>query len=132
MASPNTLPRFVETYRSDEVLIQTADTSLTAPAVAGTVWTAGAQGSRIDLIVIQAVALTAAGMVRIFVHDGAAYFLFREVSVTAIPAPGSTTQAFHDEIDLTANPLYLASGYTLRATTAIGDDFVITAVGGDY
>ena len=131
MADVNTLPRFLAAYRSDEVAITTADSSLTAPAAAGTVWTAGAQGSRIDRIIVKAQGTTTASMVRLFIHDGAAYFLFKEVSVSAI-IPSAPVQAFIEDIDLAATPLYLSSGYTLRATTSSGEDFVVMAIGGDY
>ena len=131
MADVNTLPRFLASYRSDEVLIATLDASLTAPAVAGTVWTAGANGSRIDRIVIKATMTTAAGIVRLFLHDGATYFLFKEITTT-VAVPSATVQSFISELDLSATPLYLGSGYTLRATTSTGDDCVVAAFGGDY
>lgn len=112
-----------------------AETSLTAPSVTASVFVSGTNGSRIHRIDIIAVANTSAGMVNLFWYDGTNYRLWRSVDVDAITVaagtpPFQTTLIFPEGI-----PMPPSGGGTLFdeliATSYTGDDFVVTAYGGD-
>lgn len=99
------------------------------------VLTAGASGSRIEAITIQATASTTPGMVRLFSYDGTNYNLEGEVAVSGV-TPGATTAAYAVQLT-TANlsnllPIILPTGWSLRASTQNGEAFNVIASGGDF
>jgi hypothetical protein len=117
-------------------LLSTADTSLTAPTIAGTIFTAGTNGSRIDYIEVIGVATTTSGMVNIFIHDGTTYHLWKQVPIQAITT-STTTPSFvanlSSNVDANILPLALPSGYSLRATTTVAQTGIKVIVsGGDF
>jgi hypothetical protein len=124
-----TTPNFASTVRASAVVISTADTSRTAPTNVGTVFTAGASGSRIDEVVVSATGTTTAGVVRLFIYNGTTYFLLQEILVSAI-TPSTTVAVF--SYDATFNNLMLPSGSSLRATTNNAESFSVIAFGGDF
>lgn len=131
-----TSAQYASTPKIGSALLTTADTSLTAPTTVGTVFTAGASGSRIDYIDIQGVATTSAGIVNLFIFDGTNYFLYIQVPV--IPITSSTTAvAFSSVLSSNGNanilPINLPTGFSLRATTSTAQTGIrVTASGGDY
>jgi hypothetical protein len=92
-----------------------------------------AGGRRVSQIVIQATAATTAGMVRLFLHDGTNFRLWREVPVTAI-TPSATVAAFRQILDLVAlgEELQLPVNWSLRAATNNAEAFNVIATGGVY
>jgi hypothetical protein len=117
-------------------LLTTADTSLTAPSTVGTVFTAGASGSRIDYIEVQGVATTIAGIVNLFIFDGTNYFLYIQIPIQAVTS-STTAVAFSTTVSSNGNanllPINLPTGYSLRATTSVAQTGVrVVALGGDY
>lgn len=124
-------PSFASTPKASAVVLAaTADTSRTAPTTVGTVFTAGASGSRIDEVWITGVsASTTANQVRLFLYNGTTYYLLKEVLITAITASASvsafTTTVFFSN-------LVLPSGWSLRATTNNAESYAVTALGGDF
>jgi hypothetical protein len=110
--------------------ISTANTNRDGTGTIGTVATAGAQGTLIELIRVKATGTTTAGMVRLYIHDGANARLLAEISVSAA-TPSATVQTFEDELTPTT-PLVLPSGYSLRASTHNAETFNVFAVGGHY
>jgi hypothetical protein len=122
-------PSFAATVRASAANIATADTSRTAPTNVGTVFTAGASGSRIDEINIVATGTTTAGAVRLWVYTGSTYYLLSETLVTATTP--STAQAVFSSVS-TYNNLMLPNGYSLRATTNNSESFNVIAFGGDF
>lgn len=128
--------QYASTPKIGSALLTTADTSLTAPSTVGTVFTAGASGSRIDYIDVQGVATTSAGLVNLFIFDGTNYFLYTQVPVLAITS-STTSPAFQAIISSNGNsnllPINLPTGYSLRATTSVSQTGIrVTAQGGDY
>jgi hypothetical protein len=115
--------------------ISTANTNRDGTGTIGTVFTAGANGSRIDMIDVQATATTTAGMVRLFVHDGTTAFLMAELPVTAV-TPSATAPAYGQQLNTNTMtyflPIVLPTGYSLRASTNNAESFNIIAVGGDF
>lgn len=131
-----TQAQYAATPKLGSALLTTADTSLTAPATVGTVFTAGTSGSRIDYIEIQAVATTIAGMVNLFVYDGATYILWQQIPIVAVTA-STTSQAFVANLSSNGNanvmPLNIPTGYSLRATTSVAQTGIrVIAYGGDF
>ena len=122
-------PNFAATPRCGVVSISSADTSRTAPTNVGTVFTAGASGSRIDEVTITAAGTSTANVVRLFIYDGSTYFLLQEVLITAITAAASQDSF---STTLTFNSLVIPSGFSLRATTNNAETYHVLAFGGDF
>jgi hypothetical protein len=128
--------QYASTPKIGSALLTTADTSLTAPSTVGTVFTAGASGSRIDYIDVQGVATTVASIVNLFIYDGTNYFLYTQIPVQAITS-STTALAFNTSISSNSHPnvlpINLPTGHSLRATTSITQTGVrVIALGGDY
>ncbi len=100
-----------------------------------TVFSAGASGSRIDAIDLKAVGTTTAGMVRLFIHDGADARLLTEVPVIAL-TPSGTLPSWEAQLNTNTMtqvlPLVLPTGYSLRAATNNAETFNLLAFGGDF
>ena len=131
-----TSAQYASTPKIGSALLTTADTSLTAPTTVGTVFTAGASGSRIDYIDVQGVASTVASLINLFIFDGTNYFLYTQIPVQVITS-STTAPAFQAVLSSNSNanilPINLPTGYSLRATTSITQTGVrVTALGGDY
>ena len=90
---------------------------------------APAAGRLIEKLVVQATATTTAGTVRLFIHNGTNYRLWKEYPVPAITASASVPAfRYADTLDL---PLVLPSGYKLAAATHNAETFEVWAQGGD-
>jgi hypothetical protein len=125
-------PIFLLTPKVGMVAIATANANLDGTGTIGTVFTAGSNGSRIHKITIKAIVTTTAGMIRIYIYDGAAYKLLKELLVTAI-TKSATVSAFEYELYLPEEEaLILPTGYSLRASTEKAETFNVIAEGGDY
>jgi hypothetical protein len=123
-------PSYANAVDNTAQLIGTAETNLQVPVNSVTVLTAGASGSKIEEIVVQAsattlVATTVAGLVYIFLYDGSTYHLFDTIAVTAITA--STTVAPF-RLSKTYNNLVLKSGWSLRASQSIAGNASILKI----
>lgn len=128
----NTTPIFTLTPHIGMVAIATANTNRDGTGTIGTVITGTTYGTRISRIQIKATVTTTAGTVRLFIHDGAAYFLWREIIVTAITV-GASTAAFEYTLELLGErALILPNAYSLRASTEKAENFNVTAEAGDY
>lgn len=131
----STTAQYASTPRQAIAAIATANTAKDGTGTLGTVFTAGASGSRIDAINIKATVTTTAGMVRLFVHNGTSAFLLTEVPVIAVTS-SATAPSF--EVQLNTNtmtqilPLILPTGYSLRASTNNAENFNVLAQGGDF
>ena len=132
MAVTNT-PIFVQAPRHSAVAISTANTNRDGSGTVGTVFTANAiNGSLIDRIEIMAAGTTTAGVVRLFIHNGSSYFLWKEILVGAI-TPSATVAAFNRKIDcsIAENECPQPAGWSLRASTHNAETFHVHAWGGD-
>lgn len=126
-------PIFVQAPRSEVVAISTANTNRDASGTLSTAVSAGANGSMVRRIDITATGTTTAGVVRIFVHDGAAYRLWKEVLVGAV-TPSTTVAVYTNAIDCSVreNSLFLASGRSIKASTHNAETFNVTVTLGDF
>lgn len=121
-------PIFIDTLRTDAGEISVANTNRDGTGTVVTIFTAAATGSKVITVVVKAEGNTTAGMVRLFLYDGATYYLWYEISVSAITASG-TVQTFYS----TFSPdLILETGWSVRASTHNGETFNVIITGGDY
>jgi hypothetical protein len=121
---------YAATPRAEAAVISAANTNRDGTGTIVTVFTAGASGSRIDDVTIQATGTTTAGVVRLFLHDGTNARLFKEVLVTAI-TPSTTVAAFSST--LYGLGLTIPTGWSLRASTHNAETFnVLVFSSGDF
>lgn len=129
---PNTIPIFTLTPNIGQATISTANANLDGTGTIGTIFTAGANGTRVSRITIKARVTTTAGMIRIFIYTGAAYHLWREVLVTAITKSASVA-SFEGALEFLGDrALVLPTGYSIRVSTEKAEAFDIVIEGGDY
>lgn len=126
---------YASTPRAGIGLLSAANPGRDGTGTIVNIFTAGGTGSRIDAIDIQATANTTAGMIRLFMFDGANNRLIGEYPVSAI-TPSATQPAFSAQLT-TANlanllPLILPTGYALRASTEKAEAFNVFGIGGDF
>lgn len=132
----STTANYASTPKVGAALLTTADTSLTAPTTVGTVFTAGASGSRIDFIEVMGVATTVASLINLFIYDGSTYHLWKQIPVQAVTT-STTTPSYAAAMSSSTMPLelplVLPTGYSLRATTTVTQTGVkVIATGGDF
>jgi hypothetical protein len=124
-------PNYAAAPRASSFLVSTANSGRDGTGTLATVFTAGASGSRIDFLIIQSIAAaTTAGMIRLFIHNGTAAFLFKEVPVPVNTASASV-EAFNTVVTFDGG-LTIPSGFSLRASTQVAESFHLTAFGGDF
>jgi hypothetical protein len=105
------------------------------PGAGDLVFTAGANGSRIDRVdVINADAEASAppaNVVRLWIYDGTNARLVHEVEMPA-NSPATTVKGYKETVTF-INGLILPTGYTMRATRALGtSSYNVIAHGADY
>ena len=132
----NTTPIFPLTPKISWGVIATANTAYDGTGTVVSVFTAGANGSRIDYLKARAKGTNVATVLRVFVNNGAdptvatnnALFMERTIPATTISAVAET-QDVVVPLDLS-----LPVGYKINITigTTVAAGLVITAIGGDY
>lgn len=114
---------FFSTPRTAVAQVTTANTNRDGTGTIATVITGAANGTRVDDIEISAVASSAAGVVRLYLHDGTNSRLLREILVGTITA-SNTVAAFNSR--LTDLGIILASAsWSIRASTHNAETFNI-------
>ena len=123
-------PVFAVTPRLTSVAVSVANTNRDGTGTIVSLITGVAAGTRINEISVQATAATAAaGMVRIFLYDGASYRLWDEV---AIPIAAASASVKCVRVATTYNNLILPSAsWQLFVSTHLADTFTVTAMGAD-
>jgi hypothetical protein len=91
--------------------------------------TGDTDGTRVDMVTIKNTVTTTAGMIRFYLHNGAAYQLLHEENVTAL-TPSGTVQAF-EATWIPARPWILPSGYKLAFSTHNAENVDVCAHGCD-
>lgn len=131
----STSAQYASTPKCGVGQVSVANTNRDGTGTIVTVFSAGASGSRIDAINIKATGTTTAGMIRLFIHDGADARLLTEVPVTAI-TPSGTLPSWEAQLNTNTMtqvlPLVLPTGYSLRAATNNAETFNLLAFGGDF
>lgn len=126
-----TAANLAATPRNAVAAISAANTNRDGTGTVVTVFTAGANGSRISKIEVKAQVTTTNGMVRLFIHNGTAFFLWKEIPVTAATV-SATVLAFSASLDFSNDPLILPTGYSLRVSTHNAEAMNVHARGGDF
>lgn len=120
-------PIFSQAIRHNVEAISTANTNRDGSGTLGaSPFTAGSNGSILDYIEAIAIGTTTAGVVRLFIHNGTASFLWRELLVTAI-TPSVSIAVWSALVD--CRQRFLPSGWSLRASTHIAESFNIHCFG---
>lgn len=125
-----TQAQYAATSRTAVVSISTANTNRNGSGTIATVFSAGASGSRIDDITIQATGTVTAGAVRLYLYNGTTHFLVKEILVTAT-TPSTTVQAWnYSAVNLA---LVLQNGWSLTASTNNAETFNVAVTrAGDF
>lgn len=122
--------------------VATANTAKDGTGTVVTVFTAGANGSRVDSIKIRALGTNVATVVRIFINNGGANstptnnILFHEVTAaaTTLSEVGSLADIFLNFNGVSLPQLVLPATYKLNVTigTTVAAGLAISAIGGNY
>lgn len=123
-------PAFAVTPRIASVNIATANTNRDGTGTIGTLITGVAAGTRIAEIVVKAVGVTTAGMVRVYLHDGTTAFLFDEITVAAVASPGAATQTTRVSVAY-VNLILPNASWSVRVSTHNAESMNVTALGAD-
>lgn len=122
-------PIFAQALRHATAAISTANTNRDGSGTIGTIFTADAtDGSELERVDICAIGTTTAGVVRLYVHNGSAAFLWKEILVGAI-TPSASVAVFTRSI---REKLILPAGWSLRASTHNAESFNVHAFGADF
>ena len=132
-----TSPAYAATVDNGANLIGVLETNLQVPAHAGLIFTAGASGSKIEEVVVQAsntglTVTTVAGLVYLFLYDGTTYHLYDTIPITAVSGT-ATVAPFR--LSKVYNNLVLKNGWYLYASQSIAGNnslLKVHALGGDY
>lgn len=130
-------PAFASTVLLGAARLGAVETSTSVPTTSSVIVTAGASGSKIEEIVAEAstttlTPTTVAGLVYLYLYDGATYWMFDTLTVTAVTA-SATTAPFRAS-NRYAN-LWLATGWSLRASQSVAANanlLVVSAFGGSF
>jgi hypothetical protein len=134
----NTTPSFVLTpVIGVGSIIATANTALDGTGTVSTLFTAGANGARVDYVLIKYTGTSVATLARIFINNGGATTtaannsLFVEQAITAntISQVASQANTFVVSLNIT-----LPAGYKITATigTTVAAGLTFSAYGGNY
>jgi len=128
----NTSPIFTLTPVLAIAQVTTANSARDGTGTIVTVISGNTNGTRIHKIRMQATETTTAGMIRLFIYDGANTRLWLEEQVIAA-TPSATVPAWSSEILLYGEAaLVIPSGYSLRASTENAEAINIIVEGGDF
>ena len=132
-----TSPQYAASVAVGAVLLNATETNLQVPTAASVVLTAGANGTKVEEIVVQAskttlISTTVAGLVYIFMYTGSTYYNFYNFTVTAIT--GSATVSGYRS-SAVFNNLFLPSGWSIYASQSEASNAGVLEVfclGGSY
>jgi hypothetical protein len=123
--------------------IKTANTAKDGTGSATVLFTAGANGSRVERVRVKASGTNVATVLRLFINNGSApetavnNILYTEATIAATTLSEAAMLAlteFPNTTDTTAFPMVLPAGYKLLATigTTVAAGLQVTVVGSSY
>jgi hypothetical protein len=124
-----TSPAYTAIPRTERATISAANTNRDGTGTIVNLFTAGANGSRVERITICATGTTTAGMIRFYLFDGTNTDLWLEVSVNAI-TPSATVESFYSQLGSLS--FILSNSKSIRVSTNNAESFRIIAEGGDF
>lgn len=124
-------------------LLKTANTAMDGTGTVETIFTAGADGARVERIRSKAGGTNVATVLRVFINNGsdqtdpANSVLYAEKTIAATTASAVAalvTNELPDTIDTTAFPIVLPAGYKINVTigTTVATGLYVSAVGSSY
>lgn len=121
---------YASTPATAAVVVNTANTGRDGTGTLGLLLSAGANGSRVDEIDIAAMGAVTAGAIRLFLYNGATFYLWKEIPVPATtPVVGSVAPWSYI---LSGLGLILKTGWSIRVSTNNAESFSVSVVtGGD-
>ena len=126
----STAAAYASTANTAAVQVTTANAARDGTGTIVTVMAAAASGTRIDDIYIVATGTTTAGVIRLFISEGANTRLLSETLVTAV-TPSNTIPVFSST--LLNQAIVLKTGFSLRASTEKTETFnIIVTRAGDF
>jgi hypothetical protein len=138
----NTAPIFPLTPVSQGLSVVSASAITARTAIVGTTglslcYTAGANGSRIDTIILQATGTTLAGLIDFWIYDGTTSRLIYEAVVTVVTPNTTTTVGFNMAIATTlfngGIPLTIPTTYALYCSSQVASQLIgVVTNGGNY
>lgn len=117
------------TLRFGRASISTANTNTNGTGTITDLIVGGANGTRVDIIVIQATANTNQGMIRLFTYNGSTWGLVHEEQVASVTG-SAVTPLFRTTLRLAA--INIGNGQKLGVSTNNAEPFVVTAMAYDY
>ena len=126
-----TSPSFASTPKTAIAQVSTANTARDGTGTIATVYTAGSSGSVVYKVRVIATGTTTANVVRLFINDGTNTRLLEELMVPAL-TPSTSNHVFATEVTFPVTaPVFLPSGYSLRASTNNAETYNVFAFGAD-
>ena len=124
----STTAQYAATPKVGMGTLSVANANLDGTGTLVTVFTAGASGSRIDLVTVKSTGTTTNGVIRLFIHNGTTAYLLTEIESLAV-TPASNVKAWEQGVQLN---LVIPTGYSLRASASKAETFNVIAMGGDF
>lgn len=141
----NTIPIYSKAGQIswEPTLLKTANIAKDGTGTVSTLFTAGADGARVERIRARAAGTNVASVLRVFINNGsdpsvaANNVLYAEMTLTATTLSEAATlviQELPNIADTTAFPLVLPAGYKLTATigTTVAAGWYLSAIGSTY
>lgn len=141
----NTIPIYSSAGQiSWGTVLTTANTAKDGTGTVVTLFTAGADGARIERIRCRALGTNVATVLRIFINNGSdptvaannALYAEMTIALTTVSEVAAllTTNEFPNTLDTTAFPIVLPAGYKINATigTTVAAGLMVTAIGSTY
>lgn len=132
----NTSPIFPLTPVVSWGTVTTANTAKDGTGTVVTVYTAGANGGRVDYLKIRALGTNVATVLRVFVNNGSTNATAANNSLLVDMTIAATTNSEVAQLldNVLTLDLSLPAGYKLNVTigTTVSAGLAVTAVGGDY
>lgn len=127
----STAPQFATTLNVGSGAVSaTADTGWTSPTHTTDIITGGTNGTKVEELVFQGIGVTLAGMVNVWLYDGATHYLVDQVKFVGVS--GSTTLTAERFVRQYSN-LFVKSGWKLRVSSMVASQLVnVTGYGGDF
>jgi len=141
----NTIPIYTKTGQIswDAAVLKTANTAKDGTGTVATLFTAGADGARVERIRAKPIGTNVATVLRIFINNGstnatpANNVLYAELTLAATTGSEVAALALSElpvAADPTAFPIVLPAGYKILATvgTTVASGYMMSAIGGTY
>ena len=141
----NTIPIYSKAGQISwgDSVVKTANTAKDGTGTVVTIFTAGADGGRVDRIRMRPIGTNVATVLRVFINNGGANstpannVLYAEITLAATTGSEAAALALSEfplAADPTSFPLVLPAGYKLNVTvgTTVASGYMVSAIGGTY